>query len=471
VLWGNFAPGFTDTGCKQAIDVLSEEQKKYTCPTQCHTDIASLINGCDDCAMVHKVCRNELPPDFHIPEREYELKTYLVFGNITYTGSGSIPFDSHGSHNAQMVWDNSSCNDALSEEMEDILQPLKQSFSEHQEGMEFRVDEVHQQAHGIVVWITLKARLGGVGASTPTEFHQTLTDVLMEAIITRSETMLHDHHMVSTNQDWSACTLDVNSSVDALLSDQTIVQHVEGTTFSDLPFRAVPFDRKWQQPYGTGGLLEDMEMWGPEGCRYPFLDYIPETPLCAECGTVVEAVSGFGLWKGPCKHKYDEEWEGVPKSAFPSGFPTQDMSMSASPPQYCSCRCADMLNAVATYCGPNDCISTAYDYAVNANCTIDSIGEVSRIKVELGVVTPAECQKYRGPQLFQSAGDPVRDCLNAAASGQFSSVKAPPQCEAWYGESKRTTGTTTMPKKCTILSEAQMSSMKSRGWEPVMCAK
>ena len=157
------------------------------------------------------------------------------------------------------------------------------------------------------------------------------------------------------------CQIQTDASLAALYDDD--VTFVEpASEWKDLPLELVPDDKKWQQPFGGGGLIEHVGMWANEGCEYPFYAYWPETPLCPECSSVASQTDAL-MWKGPCVNndEHDDWEEGMMSSdfyanvAWPENFPT------------CSCDCAAMLREIETYCADGDCTALEV-YGADASC-------------------------------------------------------------------------------------------------------
>merc|ERR1719359_328348 len=114
-------------------------------------------------------------------------------------------------------------------------------------------------------------------------------------------------------------------------------------------------------PYGDSGLFDVMNMWGPEGCRYPYYGYLPDAPLCDECSSTYEARKDVleGIWDGPCNS--DEATRDYYDVPLPDNYPG------------CGCDCADFLRRDLS-CSSSSCINVAQEYASpNTVCDGDEL--------------------------------------------------------------------------------------------------
>ena len=131
-----------------------------------------------------------------------------------------------------------------------------------------------------------------------------------------------------------------------------LARHVGGDvdSYDDLDIEDVPADKIVRLPYGDSGLFDTMNLWGPDGCKYPYYGFMPDEPLCDECSSMYAAREAVldGLWDGPCN---DHLPPGDDDSlTLPSNYPG------------CGCDCADFLRRDLS-CSSSSCITVAQEYA------------------------------------------------------------------------------------------------------------
>ena len=136
-----------------------------------------------------------------------------------------------------------------------------------------------------------------------------------------------------------ACDEAIDTTAYPELARQATDDSGNARNYSDLDIEDVPADKIVRLPYGDAGLVETMDVWGPEGCRYPYYGYLPDAPLCDECSSMYAAREAVldGLWDGPCN---DDD------------------------PLGCGCDCADFLRRdLSATCTATSCINVAQEYA------------------------------------------------------------------------------------------------------------
>ena len=137
-----------------------------------------------------------------------------------------------------------------------------------------------------------------------------------------------------------------------------LARHVGGDvdSYDDLDIEDVPADKIVRLPYGDSGLFETMNLWGADGCKYPYYGFMPDEPLCDECSSMYAAREAVldGLWDGPC----NEDGGGAPT---PANYPG------------CGCDCADFLRRDLS-CTSDACVNVAQAYAAsNTVCAGDKL--------------------------------------------------------------------------------------------------
>ena len=147
-----------------------------------------------------------------------------------------------------------------------------------------------------------------------------------------------------------ACDEAIDTTAYPELARQATDDSGNAQNYSDLDIEDVPADKVVRLPYGDAGLIETMDVWGPEGCRYPYFGFMPDEPLCDECSSMYAAREAVldGLWDGPCN---DHLPPGDDDSlTLPSNYPG------------CGCDCADFLRRDLS-CSSSSCINVAQEYA------------------------------------------------------------------------------------------------------------
>ena len=139
-----------------------------------------------------------------------------------------------------------------------------------------------------------------------------------------------------------------------------LARHVGGDvdSYDDLDIEDVPADKIVRLPYGDSGLFDTMNLWGPDGCKYPYYGFMPVDPLCDECSSMYAAREAVldGLWDGPCND--DDPPGGAPT---PTNYPG------------CGCDCADFLRRDLS-CTSDSCVNVAQAYAAsNTVCAGDKL--------------------------------------------------------------------------------------------------
>ena len=162
------------------------------------------------------------------------------------------------------------------------------------------------------------------------------------------------------------CDEKIDTAAYPQLAGQATDEDGNNRTYSDLDLADVPAEKKLQAPYGDSGLFDTMNLWGPEGCRYPYYGYLPDAPLCNECSSLAEAKEDVlkGLWDGPCNSEDPPTWDDDEGPYTEYTPPT--------PANYpgCGCDCADFLRRdISAQCTPTSCIHVAQQYApANSVC-------------------------------------------------------------------------------------------------------
>lgn len=147
-----------------------------------------------------------------------------------------------------------------------------------------------------------------------------------------------------------ACDEAIDTAAYPELARQATDDSGNARNYSDLDIGDVPADKIVRLPYGDAGLFETMDVWGPEGCRYPYYGFLPADPLCDECSSMYAAREAVldGLWgDGPCND--DDPPAGAPT---PANYPG------------CGCDCADFLRRDLS-CTSDACVNVAQAYAAS----------------------------------------------------------------------------------------------------------
>mmetsp|Transcript_7919 Transcript_7919/g.22207 ORF Transcript_7919/g.22207 Transcript_7919/m.22207 type:complete len:887 (+) Transcript_7919:55-2715(+) len=157
------------------------------------------------------------------------------------------------------------------------------------------------------------------------------------------------------------CDEKIDTAAYPQLAGQATDEDGNNRTYSDLDLADVPAEKKLQAPYGDSGLFDTMNLWGPEGCRYPYYGFLPDEPLCKDCSSMAQAKEDVlnGLWDGPCN---DDD-------------PRGDDDSLPLPPNYpgCGCDCADFLRRDLS-CTSESCVNVAQAYAAsNTVCAGDKL--------------------------------------------------------------------------------------------------
>ena len=76
-----------------------------------------------------------------------------------------------------------------------------------------------------------------------------------------------------------ACDEAIDTAAYPELARQATDDSGNARNYSDLDIEDVPADKIVRLPYGDAGLIETMDVWGPEGCRYPYFGFLPIDPL------------------------------------------------------------------------------------------------------------------------------------------------------------------------------------------------
>mmetsp|Transcript_10577 Transcript_10577/g.28794 ORF Transcript_10577/g.28794 Transcript_10577/m.28794 type:complete len:887 (+) Transcript_10577:172-2832(+) len=139
-----------------------------------------------------------------------------------------------------------------------------------------------------------------------------------------------------------------------------LARHVGGDvdSYDDLDIEDVPAGKIVRLPCGDSGLFNTMNLWGPDGCKYPYYGFMPVDTLCDECSSMYAAREAVldGLWDGPCNE--DDPPGDDDSLTLPSNYPG------------CGCDCADFLRRdLSTACTATSCINVAQQYApANSVC-------------------------------------------------------------------------------------------------------
>ena len=153
-----------------------------------------------------------------------------------------------------------------------------------------------------------------------------------------------------------ACDEAIDTTAYPELARQATDDSGNARNYSDLDIEDVPADKIVRLPYGDSGLFETMNLWGADGCKYPYYGFMPDEPLCDECSSMYAAREAVldGLWDGPC----NEDGGGAPT---PANYPG------------CGCDCADFLRRDLS-CTSDACVNVAQEYASpNTVCAGDKL--------------------------------------------------------------------------------------------------
>ncbi|CAH0364153.1 unnamed protein product [Pelagomonas calceolata] len=142
-----------------------------------------------------------------------------------------------------------------------------------------------------------------------------------------------------------------------------LARHVGGDVdlYDDLDIEDVPAGKIVRLPCGDSGLFNTMNLWGPDGCKYPYYGFMPVDTLCDECSSMYAAREAVldGLWDGPCNE--DDPPGDDDSLTLPSNYPG------------CGCDCADFLRRDLS-CTSESCVNVAQAYAAsNTVCAGDKL--------------------------------------------------------------------------------------------------
>mmetsp|Transcript_7920 Transcript_7920/g.22214 ORF Transcript_7920/g.22214 Transcript_7920/m.22214 type:complete len:903 (+) Transcript_7920:55-2763(+) len=142
-----------------------------------------------------------------------------------------------------------------------------------------------------------------------------------------------------------------------------LARHVGGDvdSYDDLDIEDVPAGKIVRLPCGDSGLFNTMNLWGPDGCKYPYYGFMPVDTLCDECSSMYAAREAVldGLWDGPCNE--DDPPGDDDSLTLPSNYPG------------CGCDCADFLRRDLS-CTSESCVNVAQAYAAsNTVCAGDKL--------------------------------------------------------------------------------------------------
>ena len=181
---------------------------------------------------------------------------------------------------------------------------------------------------------SIEASLGMIGASTHNEFRTLINSAIKTSIEAGMFEMTDDDDTDDDTQDdiWARmgnCTMMLNATKEHIKEYGENFTLVSSDSWINFPWEDIPQSKKWQEPFGSGGLVAYMDMWGAEGCMYPHCEiktlilflrrvpallthsliplwgmhpdgYMPSTPLCEECSSLMTGLQETELWTGPC---------------------------------------------------------------------------------------------------------------------------------------------------------------------------
>mmetsp|Transcript_7923 Transcript_7923/g.22232 ORF Transcript_7923/g.22232 Transcript_7923/m.22232 type:complete len:992 (+) Transcript_7923:55-3030(+) len=293
------------------------------CPASCQADIEDLIAACDECALTDAVCDATVDTDLYpslAGELRFEYKAPVVMAG------GDMDDDCY------KYLDENEDEEGLEGQLEDDMQCLDRDEPDFDCWV-----EDHENGDGT-------ATIGCEGCSsdgTQSGFEAAMATFFQNLV-------------ASTG---GPCSFDAAASLTSLAGATSNVQ----SRYSDVDDAMVPDNKKLQMPYGDSGLFETMNLWGPEGCRYPYYGFLPDEPLCKDCSSMAQAKEDVlnGLWDGPCN---DDD-------------PRGDDDSLPLPPNYpgCGCDCADFLRRDLS-CTSESCVNVAQAYAAsNTVCAGDKL--------------------------------------------------------------------------------------------------
>ena len=348
VVWGT-----SESLCSCSAGQLGET----ACPLSCQDEIEKLVERCDSCADVWQVCDEDIDDGSYL-DGDYVLYeiTFEALVSITREDGEPITTDS---------LEESHCDSVF---LEGILEQFHDS-GEDEVRASINYDSV-TVSNGIIGFnYTVQASGIELEVDNSADWLEVVKFHVREVYDNDNFPRQGDLHEEHT------CDL-VDESVD-LLDDKDVSDvSSAGSTWEDVPFEQVPASKKWKAPYGGAGLIEDMNLWGPVGCRYPFYSYFPSRPLCTTCASVAETLEGANVWGGPCVHDIaDEDWGDAPRPEMSSG---------------CSCDCYKLADDVDTFCRPGDALKSCANVENDVDCGGDkcSGNDAFNASAPFEVITP-----------------------------------------------------------------------------------
>mmetsp|Transcript_7924 Transcript_7924/g.22241 ORF Transcript_7924/g.22241 Transcript_7924/m.22241 type:complete len:1014 (+) Transcript_7924:55-3096(+) len=307
------------------------------CPQSCQDDIACMIAACSDCALVDAVCDEPVDlgahPSLASGDLRFQYKAPVVMAGADGSNRDNIEGDCH-----------------TYVDQSDIVQPLGRKSLEGQLEDDVQCKDKHQDDIDFDCWVESDHNDAGTATIVCEGCSPDGTQSGFEAAMAT----FFQNLVASTG---GPCSFDAAASLTSLAGATSNVQ----SRYSDVDDAMVPDNKKLQMPYGDSGLFETMNLWGPEGCRYPYYGFLPDEPLCKDCSSMAQAKEDVlnGLWDGPCN---DDD-------------PRGDDDSLPLPPNYpgCGCDCADFLRRDLS-CTSESCVNVAQAYAAsNTVCAGDKL--------------------------------------------------------------------------------------------------
>mmetsp|Transcript_10575 Transcript_10575/g.28788 ORF Transcript_10575/g.28788 Transcript_10575/m.28788 type:complete len:770 (+) Transcript_10575:172-2481(+) len=168
--------------------------------------------------------------------------------------------------------------------------------------------------------------------------------------------------MIAACSDCALVDVACDEAIDTAAYPE-LARHVGGDvdSYDDLDIEDVPAGKIVRLPCGDSGLFNTMNLWGPDGCKYPYYGFMPVDTLCDECSSMYAAREAVldGLWDGPCNE--DDPPGDDDSLTLPSNYPG------------CGCDCADFLRRDLS-CTSESCVNVAQAYAAsNTVCAGDKL--------------------------------------------------------------------------------------------------
>ena len=367
----------------QAIDDADDngEEILAMCPAACHPVFDQLIDACDTCETEWIVCADELPAGFIHPLVGYDLRTNARLEFASEAGAAEATEDcpvgqTCASYQRSSTTQTDGHEHAAFARVKNAVQALiatnfESANSDWQalpgpsghvgwdaDSYDVAVVEIENVSRPDSVGVEFELKITrDMGAAAPT------TAVLLDQVKQALSASFSSGLLTQTDAFASTFTFDDAFALSALDLHLRVEDKPAGSRdkYEDLPLDAVPSDKKWLQPYGGSGLLNDMNLWAPDGCKAPFYDFWPDVPMCNQCSSLTTDVHYLGMWKGPCELEYEEDWEKA-SEFLPLNAPTPGQKS-------CSCKCAAMLQSVVDGCQTGDCTNMYYEYGGGATCS------------------------------------------------------------------------------------------------------